>query len=88
VRPTKALAIACAPDRIRVNAAVLGRNAMRLASALQQDQACNSAGLERTRLERSGEPEEIAGPVGVLHTPAAAFIAGCMPPVDSGCPIA
>jgi NAD(P)-dependent dehydrogenase (short-subunit alcohol dehydrogenase family) len=84
VQLTKSLAIAYAPDRIRVNAVAPGWIATPLTTALQQDEARNRAILERTPLKRWGEPEDIAGPVVFLCTPAAAFITGCVLPVDGG----
>jgi NAD(P)-dependent dehydrogenase (short-subunit alcohol dehydrogenase family) len=84
VQLTKSLAIAYAPDRIRVNAVAPGWIATPLTAALQQDEARNRAILERTPLKRWGEPEDIAGPVVFLCTPAAAFVTGCVLPVDGG----
>jgi NAD(P)-dependent dehydrogenase (short-subunit alcohol dehydrogenase family) len=84
VQLTKSLAIAYAPDRIRVNAVAPGWIATPLTTALQQDEARNRAILERTPLKRWGQPEDIAGPVVFLCTPAAAFITGCVLPVDGG----
>jgi NAD(P)-dependent dehydrogenase (short-subunit alcohol dehydrogenase family) len=84
VQLTKSLAIAYAPDRIRVNAVAPGWIATPLTAALQQDHARNRAILERTPLQRWGAPEDIAGPAVFLCTPAAAFITGCVLPVDGG----
>jgi NAD(P)-dependent dehydrogenase (short-subunit alcohol dehydrogenase family) len=40
--------------------------------------------LDRTPLGRWGEPEDVAGPVLFLCSPAAAFVTGAILPVDGG----
>jgi NAD(P)-dependent dehydrogenase (short-subunit alcohol dehydrogenase family) len=81
---TKSLAIAYADDSIRVNAIAPGWIATRLTGALQEDEARSAAILARTPLKRWGRPEDIAGPVLFLASPAAAFVTGVILPVDGG----
>ena len=81
---TKSLAIAYAPDRIRVNAVAPGWIATPLTSALRQDDARSQAILARTPLGRWGQPEDITGPALFLCSPAAGFITGTILNIDGG----
>jgi NAD(P)-dependent dehydrogenase (short-subunit alcohol dehydrogenase family) len=85
---TKSLAIAYAPDRIRVNAVAPGWIRTPLTAALQADAVRSGAILARTPLDRWGEPEEIAAPVLFLASPAASFITGAILTIDGGYSIA
>ncbi|MEO6927724.1 MAG: SDR family oxidoreductase [Casimicrobiaceae bacterium] len=81
---TKSLAIAYAADSVRVNAIAPGWVRTALTSALQHDTARGDAIIARTPLRRWADPEDIAGAVLFLCSPAAAFITGAILPVDGG----
>ena len=81
---TKSLAIAYAPDGIRVNAVSPGWIATQLTQALQEDSQRSEAILSRTPLGRWGEPADVAGPVLFLASDAARFVTGVVLPVDGG----
>ena len=81
---TKSLAIAYAPDGIRVNAVAPGWIATQLTQALQEDHKRSEAILSRTPLGRWGEPEDVVGPVLFLASDAARFVTGVVLPVDGG----
>jgi NAD(P)-dependent dehydrogenase (short-subunit alcohol dehydrogenase family) len=85
---TKSLAIAYAADPIRVNAVAPGWIETPLTKALRDDLARSEPILARTPLKRWGKPQDIAGAVLFLCSPAASFITGTTLVVDGGYSIA
>jgi NAD(P)-dependent dehydrogenase (short-subunit alcohol dehydrogenase family) len=81
---TKSLAVAWAPEKIRVNAVAPGWIATPLTRVLQEDPARSAAIVARTPLNRWGQPDDVAGAAVFLCSPAAAFITGVVLPVDGG----
>lgn len=81
---TKSLAIAYAPDAIRVNAVAPGWIATPLTQTLQDDAARAEPILARTPLGRWGTPEDIASAVLYLCAPVASFVTGTTLVVDGG----
>jgi NAD(P)-dependent dehydrogenase (short-subunit alcohol dehydrogenase family) len=81
---TKSLAIAYADEGIRVNAIAPGWVKTPLTAALRENPEANKAVLDRTPMKRWAEPDDMAGPVMFLCSPAAAFVTGAILPVDGG----
>ena len=81
---TKSLAIAWAPDGIRVNAIAPGWIETELTRNIIADEARSSVILGRTPLNRWGEPADIGGAVVFLCSEAARFITGAILPIDGG----
>ncbi|GLQ56428.1 SDR family NAD(P)-dependent oxidoreductase [Devosia nitrariae] len=81
---TKSLAIAYAPERIRVNAVAPGWIATPLTQALRDDASRSDAILARTPLNRWGTPDDVANAVLYLCSPLAAFVVGTTLVVDGG----
>lgn len=81
---TKSLAAAWAGDGIRVNAVAPGWIATPLTKALQDDEERSRPILARTPMARWGTPEEVAGGVVFLASPAARFVTGAILAIDGG----
>lgn len=81
---TKSLAIAYAPEGIRVNAVAPGWIATPLTGALRDDKDRSGAILSRTPLGRWGEPAEVADAIIYLVSPMARFVVGTTLVVDGG----
>lgn len=81
---TKSLAIAWAPHGVRVNAIAPGWIETALTAPLIADPAKRDAIVNRTPLNRWGQPADIAGAALFLASPAASFVTGIILPVDGG----
>lgn len=81
---TKSLAIAWAPDAIRVNAIAPGFIVTEQSARARQDPAFVAGVQARTPLARWGQPGDIAGAALFLASDAAAFMTGTCLPVDGG----
>jgi NAD(P)-dependent dehydrogenase (short-subunit alcohol dehydrogenase family) len=81
---TKSLAIAYAPDGIRVNAIAPGWIATPLTAGLREDEQRSGAILARTPLGRWGKPEDLVGGVLYLCSPLASFVTGTILTIDGG----
>lgn len=81
---TKSLAIAYAPDNIRVNALAPGWIATPLTRDLQQNETRSALILGRTPMARWGTPQDLIGPALFLASPAAGFVTGTCLNVDGG----
>ena len=82
VQLTRHLAAEFAPAKIRVNALLPGPFPR---PAVQANDPAFAARLaERTMLGRLGRPEEMAGPLMFLASPASSYVTGASIPVDGG----
>lgn len=85
---TKSLAIAWAPDRIRVNAVAPGFIVTEQSARARQDPTFTAAIEARTPMGRWGLPGDIVGATLFLASDAAAFITGACLSIDGGYSVA
>jgi NAD(P)-dependent dehydrogenase (short-subunit alcohol dehydrogenase family) len=88
VQLTKSLAVAWAPDGIRVNAVAPGWIVTPMTVNARGDAARNAAIIARTPMGRWGTPEDVLGPMLFLASDAARFVTGVVLPVDGGYSVA
>ncbi len=81
---TKNLAVEWAKDRIRVNAVAPWYIKTPLAETVLKNEIYKKAVLERTPMNKIGEPEDVAAAVSFLCMPASAYITGQVISVDGG----
>ena len=81
---TRSLAVAFAPDQIRVNAIAPGFIVTEQTARARQEPVHVQRVLDRTPAGRWGEPVDIVGPALFLASPAAAFVTGAVLPADGG----
>jgi len=84
VQLTKTLAAAYAERGIRVNAVAPGSIDTNMVAAFCGDPEIHKAVADRTPMKRWGKPQDIAGVVLCLTSPAAAFVTGQTLPVCGG----
>jgi 3-oxoacyl-[acyl-carrier protein] reductase len=84
VQMTKNLAVAWAPEHIRVNAVAPGLVSTRMTAGMKGVEAIEKPQLDRTAMKRWGTPEEIAPTFLYLASAAARFVTGATVCVDGG----
>ncbi|MEW9898147.1 SDR family oxidoreductase [Chitinivorax sp. PXF-14] len=81
---TKAFAKECAPIGVRVNALLPGATDTKFAAALVKNPAILEKALEHIPMNRVAQPDEMAGAVLYLVSPAASYTTGTCLNVDGG----
>ncbi|HEX2620027.1 MAG TPA: SDR family oxidoreductase, partial [Phototrophicaceae bacterium] len=81
---TQTLAMELAADHIQVNAIAPGLVQTKFAQAIWDNEALLSHIVERTPMQRIGQPDEIAGMALYLASPASSFTTGQVFVVDGG----
>ena len=84
IQMTKAFALECGPDNIRVNALLPGLTETKFAGALTENEEVLNAWLKQMPLRRYAQPDEMAGAILFLASPATGFATGSILPVDGG----
>ncbi|TQN32505.1 NAD(P)-dependent dehydrogenase (short-subunit alcohol dehydrogenase family) [Haloactinospora alba] len=72
----RSLAVAWAPDGIRVNALCPGWVRTQLTEPIHGESATSQAALTNVPMRRWGTPEDVVGPAVFLSSPAASFVTG------------
>lgn len=85
---TKSLAVAWAPEGVRVNAVAPGWIETPLTQPAVADAARSAGIVSRTPMGRWGNPGDVAGAVLFLLSDAARFVTGTVLPVDGGYAVA
>ncbi len=88
VQLARNLAIEWGPDNVRVNAVLPGLVKTDMARALWDNPETAEKALEGYPIGRFGEPEDLAGAILFLASPAASWITGQALPVDGGATVA
>ncbi len=84
IQMTKAFALECGPDNIRVNALLPGLTDTKFAGALTGNEDVLNSWLRQMPLRRYAQPDEMAGAILFLASPASGFATGSILPVDGG----
>ncbi|PJJ53060.1 SDR family oxidoreductase [Hymenobacter chitinivorans] len=84
IQLTRNLAVEWAPDNIRVNCIAPWYIRTPLAAGVLSNEQYLQSVLDRTPLQRIGEPEEVSSAVAFLCLPAASYITGQTLSVDGG----
>jgi NAD(P)-dependent dehydrogenase (short-subunit alcohol dehydrogenase family) len=81
---TRAFAKECAPQGVRVNAVLPGATDTKFASAVVRNPAILKMALQHIPMNRVAQPDEIAGAILYLASPAAGYTTGAEICVDGG----
>lgn len=84
INMTKAFAMECGPENIRVNALLPGLTDTKFAGALTSDEEVLNTWLKQIPLRRYAQPSEMAGTILYLASDASSFATGSCITVDGG----